>query len=119
MSLDEIRITGLRFSAHIGVPAEERAYIQRVDANLVLKLPLEKAAHSGNVADTICYATVAKQIGELAASREWILVEQLAESICQMLFANYQQLRELSVEIKKLVVPLTDSVGVCLHRVRS
>ena len=112
---DQIHLQGLSISTHIGVPEEERALPQRLSLNLTLwpKQPL--TGLSDNVAGTIDYGVVAIHVRKLAAERPRQLIETLAEEILTSLFQHFP-LQQVRVEVRKFILPDTESVSVCITR---
>lgn len=86
---DRIHLFEIRLSCRVGVPAEERAHPQEIVLDLSIGKSLRVAALSGNVADTIDYAAVLTVLERVAASREWVLIETLAEAICAAVLAEF------------------------------
>lgn len=112
---DQILISCLELSSHIGITAEERAKPQRLTVSLVLH-PKHGLANLGdNLENTIDYADVCNRIREFAAGDPVNLIETLAEQIAQMLFAKYP-VASLEIELRKYILPETQYVAVKIHR---
>jgi dihydroneopterin aldolase len=83
---DEIRLVGLKFATQLGVPSEERASWQTVEANI----SLYPTAGLGSLADrldrTIDYAAVQTKVIQIGRERPRLLLETLAEHIAQGIF---------------------------------
>lgn len=86
---DLIHLFEIRLLCKVGVPAEERARPQEIVLDVSLGKSLRVAALSENVADTIDYAAVLALLQSLVASREWVLIETLAEAICAAILAEF------------------------------
>lgn len=87
--MDAIHILEARIPCRVGVPAEERAQPQELVMDLSLRLPLRPAALSEQLGDTIDYAAVLDLMHFVAGSREWVLIESLAEAICDAVLRQF------------------------------
>ncbi|MDZ7639644.1 MAG: dihydroneopterin aldolase [Bryobacterales bacterium] len=87
--IDRIHLFEARIRCRIGVPPEERAQPQEIVLDLSMEKDLRAAALSGDVADTIDYAAVLSTLEAVAASREWVLIESLAEAMCAAILERY------------------------------
>lgn len=112
---DQIRIEGLKISAHIGVPDAERAVPQRLTVNLVLEPTRGFEAIQDDLARTVDYFAVCEVVRQLAAAQPRRLIETLAEEVAAMLLACYP-LDAVAVEVRKYILPDTQFVAVRLRR---
>jgi len=114
---DEIWLWGVQVSARIGVPEEER----RLPQTLELDLGLVPAESFENLEDelerTIDYERVWRRAREIAVERPRKLIETLADELAWSLLREFG-LREVSVELRKSVLPGTSSVSVRVRRRR-
>lgn len=97
---DKIIVKDARFFCRLGVSAEERAREQEVFVSVILFCDTKKAAGSDCVDDTINYARVCQNIGEVITGYEHCLVETIAEKIVVSLFKNFD-VKKVCVRIKK------------------
>ena len=115
--MDTIEIRRLRVTAHIGVPADERATPQV----LLVTLRMTPSQGFGELADdisrTIDYYQVSLEIQSLAAARPRHLIETLATDIADYLLGNHP-LARIAVSIEKHILPDTECVAVHLERDR-
>lgn len=86
---DRIHIFEVRLSCKVGVPPEERACAQELVIDVSMEKSLRIAALSEDVGDTIDYAAVLATLQRVAASREWVLIETLAEAMCAAVLAEF------------------------------
>lgn len=101
---DAIEIKGLRVKTHVGWPEEERAQPQAVIIDLTLHADLSKAGLSDDLADTVDYDAVIKEITELVASSKSRLLEHLGEEIATSI-SRYRLVDRVTVEIRKEEFP--------------
>lgn len=108
-----IHIVDLAVQARIGCTAEERSKLQMIKFDLHLETTgFEHVSTSKDIADTICYFTVAKEVEAIVSSRDWILLEELAGVINSALFEKHAQLLRARILIKKHVIDNCQWTGV-------
>lgn len=115
-----IIIERLEFQGRCGVTAEERRRPQPLAVDLELECQTEPAAASDDIRQAVDYAQVADRIVEIATTQDCALLENLAERVLTMLFAEFP-IDRAKVWLRKLAPPLeqvTGSVGVQLERSR-
>jgi dihydroneopterin aldolase len=112
---DEIRISALRLTTHIGVPDEERATSQVLEADVTLRIAGRFEAMNDEISATIDYAAVAARLQELAADRPRRLIETLAAEMAACVMEEFQAVG-VSIELRKRILPDTDHVAVRLVR---
>ena len=110
---DQIVIRGLELFTHIGVPAEERAEVQKLRVHLTLEVT--RFPEIDGIEDTVDYKAVADRVRESAAERERKLIETLAQDIAAVVLGEFE-VSKIRVEIEKFILPETDWVGVILER---
>ncbi|MBX7211392.1 MAG: dihydroneopterin aldolase [Verrucomicrobiaceae bacterium] len=115
MTHDEIRITGLALHAHLGVPDAERAQLQTVEADVIMRLRCSCDDLRDDLAGTIDYDAVARRLRALATERPRRLIETLAADIAACVLGEFGA-AAVSVEIRKRILPGTDHVAARLHR---
>ena len=115
MTHDEIQIIGMRLPVHIGVPEEERATTQIVEADVIMRLRCPCDRLRDDLASTIDYAAVDARVRELAASRPRHLIETLAAEIAAVVLGEFGA-ASATVEVRKRILPEVGHVAVRLHR---
>jgi dihydroneopterin aldolase len=116
---DSIRMRGIQLPAALGVSAGERALRRPVEIDLDLHCDLGRSAATDDLGDTVDYVAVWETIARVMGA-EFRLAEALAERICAELFATFDRLEEVRIEVRKLA-PLPGAVrtaGVELTRRR-
>lgn len=117
--LDEIILSEMRVYTRIGVTAEERGYKQPIVIDLKMRIPAWRSTgERGDLSQSVCYSTAKQRVEQLVTGKEWILVEELAEDVARLLFAEFARLREVAIEVRKFVVPETSWAGVRMVRGR-
>ena len=112
---DEIRIAALRLTTHIGVPDEERATSQVLEADITLRIAGRFEGMKDEIAATIDYAAVATRLQELAAERPRRLIETLAAEMAACVIGEFHA-AGVRIELRKHILPGTDHVAVRLVR---
>lgn len=82
--LDKIHIRDLQVRCIVGIYPEERAAKQDVLINITLHADYRAACESDDIADTVDYKKVKKQIFEMVERSEFFLVERLAGEIARV-----------------------------------
>jgi len=113
---DCIRIHGLEVPTRIGVGDEERAQPQKLVLDVLLETSFREAADEiGRATD---YAAVADWLTAECARREVRLLETLVEELAGGLLEAFPRVSAVLLEIRKFILPNTESVSVRICRVR-
>jgi dihydroneopterin aldolase len=119
--LDEIVLTGLTVFGRHGVYAHEREDGQEFTIDVHLRMSLEQAAASDDVADTVHYGELAERIAAVVAGEPVNLIETLAERIADVALDD-PRVHSTTVTVHKphAPIPLTFAdVAVTMHRTRT
>jgi len=113
---DCIRINGLEVPIRIGVGDDERARPQ----NLIFDVLLETdfAGVGDDITRTTDYAAVAGWITSECARREVRLLETLSVDLADSLLAHFPRVTSVTLDIRKFILPETESVAVRVRRGR-
>jgi phosphoglycolate phosphatase len=113
---DCIQINGLEVPIRIGVGDDERAHPQ----NLIFDVLLETdfAGVGDDIARTTDYAAVAGWITSECARREVCLLETLSGDLAEGLLEKFPRVKAVTLEIRKFILPETESVSVRVRRAR-
>lgn len=115
--MDKILIEGLVCQARIGVPPEERRKRQKILIDVEIGLDLKSAGRTDSFRRTVDYAAVSELVRHLAESKEFQLVEALAESAADEILHRFMP-QEVRVRVRKFSVPGAESVGAEIFRKR-
>ncbi|MEY2528338.1 MAG: 7,8-dihydroneopterin aldolase/epimerase/oxygenase [Verrucomicrobiota bacterium] len=121
MSMDEsncVRIQKLEVQAQIGVPAEERISPQRLTFNLTLWPLRAFEALQDDIERAVNYATVCEEAKKFVGERRDRLIETLADALARHLLEKFE-VRKITIELRKYVLPETEFVSVTVTRDRS
>lgn len=118
--LDEIVLTGLTVFGRHGVYDHERADGQEFTVDVTLRMPLQPAAASDDVRDTVHYGELAEKVAAIVAGEPVNLVETLAERIAVVALEDPRvQSTTVTVHKPHAPIPLTFAdVSVTVHRAR-
>ncbi|MXW21551.1 MAG: dihydroneopterin aldolase [Gammaproteobacteria bacterium] len=86
---DRIIIRDLRVRAIVGVNRWEKAAPQVVGVDLEIGVDAAKAAEADEIASTVDYKRVSRDIAALAESRSYELIETLAEAIASLVLGEH------------------------------
>ncbi len=108
--MDAITIRDLRVETRSGVTAAERENAQVVVINVDIAADLAAAGESDDLADTVDYATVTREVAALVRSSETHLLEAIAHKIARHI-APMKGVRGVTVEVVKPAPPMEEDVG--------
>jgi dihydroneopterin aldolase len=112
---DTIEIRKLRVSTHIGVPDEERVEPQELRLSVVMTPSSGFDDLDDDIAWTVDYYAVAKELQALAAERPRCLIETLALDCARHLLEKHP-LRRVEIVVEKFILPDTECVAVRVVR---
>ncbi|CAB4893828.1 unannotated protein [freshwater metagenome] len=118
---DLISLTGLRVRAHHGVYPQERERGQEFVIDIVMHCDTTAAARCDNLAHTIDYVRVTREVVAIAAGEPVNLIETLAERIARRVLAQ-DFVDKVDVTVHKPgadVGASVDDVCVTIHRERA
>jgi dihydroneopterin aldolase len=114
---DQIHIEGLEVSACLGVGEEERRAVQRLVFNLTFWRD-QAAALQDDLDRTVDYAAVCDETRTFVGRQKDRLIETLADRLAQHLLEVFE-IRRITVEIRKFVLPAVKFVSVTVTRDRA
>lgn len=116
---DYIEIEGLLLRAIIGVNPEERVNLQDVIIDIRLETDVRPAAVSDDIAHTVNYRTLTKDVIQFVESSQFLLVERLAEEVARICLRD-PRVSRVWVKLRKPgAVRFAQSVGVSIERGRT
>jgi 7,8-dihydroneopterin aldolase/epimerase/oxygenase len=81
---DQLTLAGIKIYPRIGVTAEERQTAQECEVDLTIWSSFEAAAATDSMDQSVDYTRLLNAVQEIAAAREYNLVETLAYRIARM-----------------------------------
>ncbi len=116
--MDRIDIKDLLLRCIIGINEAERTAKQDVIINIALWADLRPAAAQDDIAQTVNYRTLTKQIIEHVEASQYLLLETLTDKISELCLRDPRVARvQVSVE-KPGALRFARSVGVTMERTR-
>jgi dihydroneopterin aldolase len=103
-SSDAVFVRGVEFEANHGYTQAEQRLTRRFRVNLELRLPLQAAADSDSIRDTIDYRRICDVAVHIGTTRTFRLLEALAGHIAQAVLDLYPHM-EVLIEVEKLAPP--------------
>jgi len=118
--MDRILIAGIDCVAAIGVTPEERTMKQRLSIDVEIATDISQAAHSDSLKDALDYSKVATVVTEVCRSRDFHLIETVAELLAGRILAEFlsPQVRILVRKISPVLEPRVNYVSVEIVRFR-
>ena len=108
---DKVSLKDLQAFCRLGIYDKERILGQSININIDLFFDLSIAAKSNKIEDSINYVDVSLTIRELAQSKEFLLLENLCQEICNTLFDKHPILDAINLEITKSIVNADQFTG--------
>lgn len=115
--MDTIIVEELEVFYRVGVPVEERSRPQRLLLTLEMEFNVTRAAKSDDIADTLDYYAVSRELLNFGEGREWHLIEKTASDIAEMILSSFKA-AGVRVEVKKFILPVAKHVAVRIERKR-
>lgn len=118
---DRITLTGIRVQAHHGVFDFERENGQEFVVDVIAWLDLSAAAHSDDLARTVHYGDLAKDVADAVATSPVDLIETVAERVANVVLSR-PAVSQTEVTIHKPQAPISvpfDDVSVTIVRYRT
>jgi dihydroneopterin aldolase len=105
-------VHGLRLNVRLGCSAGERALIQPVDIDVLIKFDQPpKGLVSDELDETICYAQLSENLKETIETREFQLIEHMAHEAFQSLKKMISNSNQLAIRVHKLKPPVANLNG--------
>src|SRR5438105_179800 len=118
--MDKILIAGIDCVAAIGVTPEERTMKQRLSIDVEIATDIIRPAQTDSLKDALDYSKVASRVMEICRSRDFHLIETVAELMAQRILAEFPaaQVRLLVRKISPVLEPRVNYVSVEIVRSR-
>jgi len=118
--MDKILISAIDCVAAVGVTPEERTIKQRLSIDVEILTDAARAAQSDSLKDAIDYSKIATLVMEVCRSRDFHLIETLAELLAGRILAGFPtpQVRVLVRKISPVVEPRVSHVSIEIVRPR-
>lgn len=115
--MDKIFLHGMKADTLIGVYEWERQQRQTVLLDLDIALP-DQATQQDNITQTIHYGDVCQQLRQQLATRDFLLLESLAQYVADFILTDFGA-KWVRVRITKLgILPNVQNVGVEIERTK-
>lgn len=119
---DYISIKNIQANTKLGIYPEELVLGQAVSIDLDLELDLSKAAKTNQIEDTVDYVAISVMVRTIAQSRDFGLIENLAQCIIDGLFSKFDKIEGIKIEIRKGIInaaQFSGDISVSFYRKRS
>ena len=110
MAQDHIRLNDIVLFARLGVTDAERHVGQRIHLDVDLRVDLEAASRSDQLADTVNYEAVYREVVARVEGEPYRLLEALAGSVVRALLVAFPA-EEVRVRVRKPNVPFAGSLA--------
>ena len=109
--MDEIKIENIKLRGKHGCFAAERNEYRDFEVSLRLFLPLDRAAKTDELSDTVDYPAAAAIAEGVLAGESVRLIEKLADMIAERLFVRFPNMCAAEVEVAKIGVDVGYDIG--------
>jgi dihydroneopterin aldolase len=118
--MDKILISGIDCVTAIGVTPEERTMKQRLSIDVEILIDSTRAAHTDSLKDALDYSKVAGVVMEVCRSRDFHLIETVAELLAMRILADFPtpQVRVLVRKLSPVLEPRVNHVSIEIVRSR-
>ena len=118
--MDRILISSIDCVDAIGVTPEERTIRQRLSIDVEVWTDAARAARSDSLKDALDYSKVATLVMEVCRSRDFHLIETLAELLASRILADFPtpEVRILVRKMSPVVEPRVSHVSIEIARSR-
>jgi dihydroneopterin aldolase len=99
-----VHIRNVEFQGKHGASADERRSSRRFQVDVDLQFPIERAAESDRLTDTINYRDVCEVVVQIGEARPYRLLEALAAEMLRELQKRWPQ-AQIVIELRKLHPP--------------
>jgi 7,8-dihydroneopterin aldolase/epimerase/oxygenase len=107
----KIHLYDMIFYGHHGVHPEERKLGQRFQVDFTLETDPSNDKAIRHLDDTIDYTRVYAMIKEILENREFLLLEDCANTILDSVMEKFPSITHTSVKIRKPSVPINGSLS--------
>lgn len=107
---NRIELAGLKVRCRIGVPEEERAQEQELLLDVNFSLGADFAMMGDDLAKTVDYDALVREIEALCKSRERLLIETLAADVAGLILGK-PGVQEARVRVRKFILPQCEHVA--------
>ena len=115
--MDKIQIVDLDVACRVGVPEEERSKPQRLLISIEMAVDFSDAARQDDLTKTIDYSAVSRRVFQFVEGRNWKLIEKLSVDLAEIILLEFKP-EEVTIEIKKFVIPEARYVSVQISRAK-
>ena len=115
----ELEIRRFRSSVKLGCEADERAFAQEVEIDVVLRFAkLPKAMETDDLSDTVCYGELCGELDRVCRAGEYRLVERLGDALFQAIRAFVGESATIELSVHKLKPPVAGLQGGVLFKLQ-
>lgn len=101
-----IKLPNMRFYTYNGVLKAENELGQQISVDVTIHYPIETAVKDDDLETTVSYVDVYETVEKLVTTRQFKLIESLAQSLLVKLLSQFQQVTSIDVSVHKFYIPL-------------
>ena len=118
--MDRIFLDSLPVSVRIGTLPEERTKKQEIILHAVLTVDLREAGQTDDLSKSVDYSQVEETLFRSAENSSFLLLEALAEHLCQVVLSGQPRVQSIRLRIDKPGAPRrAGGISIEIERTRS
>lgn len=118
--MDTLYIKDLKLEAKIGCLAWEQTIAQPIVLNIHYKYDTKHAQDSDELANALDYTALVESIRTFLKTKQFNLIEHLANALTETLFTQFPQLQEIQLQLAKPhILPNTKEIGIIIQRTQT
>ncbi len=111
--VDQLRIKDLEIYAYHGVFSAEKELGQRFVLDVCVDYEMTKSARTGDLTASIHYGILAEQLTDWVQAEKIDLIETVAFQLVEKIFATYDFIKKVRLELKKPWAPVPLPLDTC------
>jgi dihydroneopterin aldolase len=104
--MDRITLSSMHYEGRVGATAEERAFPQMLQVDLVIEADLAIAAGTDRLSDTVDYGPLISLTQRVVEGSSFTLLEGLAGALATGVLEHAPRATAVTVRVRKLAVPM-------------
>lgn len=115
-NFDNVFIRGLVLNLSVGIYDHERAALQRVVVNVKLEVGSNQGKSLDSIDEVVSYEAITNQIRQIAATKHYDLLEEIAEVIVKKISED-NRIKSILLSLDKPdIIAGTETVGIEIFR---
>ena len=109
--MDKIIVNRLKVFAYHGVNPEETQFGQNFELDITADVNIDSACRTDDINETVSYAAIIKTVKRTMSEKNCKLLEHAAQRVADSLFAEFSQIENLKITLRKPEAPMKADFG--------